>query len=216
MSQPKDCVLIMFGSFNPPTNGHAHLLAMAKAKIEENGYHVRKGFFVPTNGKYFNKHSLAADEKRVHMCRLYSIDNDWIDVEPFETEQKDWTRCAVTLQHVQEKSPDCRVFVVCGIDYVQRWNEPCWDEADCLKILKDYGIIVARRQETLENLVSQVKYLQGEGRLDNVYMLDQNVLSEVSSTVVRDLYTHGKYVVGLVPHEVDKYIRENNLYPEQK
>lgn len=204
----------MFGSFNPPTNGHAHLLAMARCKVEESGYEVVKGFFVPTNGKYFNKHGLAADERRVEMCRMYSIGNDWIDVEPFETEQKEWQRCIVTLEHVQSKFPTCRVFVVCGIDYVQRWNQPCWDEADCLRILKDFGIIVARRQESLDSLVDEVPYLQGEGRLDNFFMLDQNVLSEVSSTVVRGLYSAGKQVIGLVPHEVDKYIRENNLYPK--
>ncbi|EAY20436.1 hypothetical protein TVAG_110480 [Trichomonas vaginalis G3] len=208
----KKCVLAMFGSFNPPTNGHAYLLSMARKRIEKEGYQVVKGFFIPTHGGYKEKSGLAEAHHRAAMCGLFNLGNNWIDVEPYETLQKTWSRVVVTLQHISEKFPDCRVFVVCGIDFVQRWNQPCWEEADCLKILHDYGIIIARRQESLDNLIEEVPYLQGEHKLDNFYEMNENILSEVSSTFVRGLLAEGAPINGLVPHEVINYIEQNGLY----
>lgn len=208
----KKCVLALFGSFNPPTNGHAYLLSMGRKRIEKEGYTVVKGLFIPTHGGYKEKSGLAEAKNRVEMCKMFANGNDWIDCDPFETQQKTWTRVVVTLQHIKDTYPDCRVFIVCGIDFVQRWNQPCWEEADCLNILQNYGIIIARRQEKLDNLINEVPYLQGEHKLDNFYEMNENILSEVSSTFVRNLLKEEAPINGLVPHEVIKYIEENGLY----
>lgn len=209
----KKAVLAMFGCFNPPTNGHINLLSIARDKLEENDYDVVKGLFIPTHGGYALKQGLASAEQRVEMCRLASQSyDDWMGVEDFETKQPSWVRVVVTLEHLQSKYPDCRIFIACGVDFVQKWAQPCWEEADCLKILKDFGVCMAPRTETLEGIVDEVSYLQGENRLDNVYMLETNIMAAVCSTYVRDQIRGGKNAAGLLTPSVEKYVRENKLY----
>lgn len=208
----KKAVLAMFGCFNPPTNGHLQLLAIARNTLEEKGYTVVKGLFVPTHGGYMLKHGMCSGKQRVEMCRLASKASfGWIDVDPFETEQESWTRVVVSLAHIQSLYPDCRIFIACGIDFVQRWNDPIWAEEDCRKILSDYGLCIASRDGAdLNESFKNIKYINDN--TENVFQIGYNILSMVNSTYVRERIEQNKLVTGLLCPFVEEYIVENKLY----
>ena len=94
------CVLVMNGSFNPPTVAHLSLLAMSRNAIEDKGYVVVKALFVPTHGGY-DKPGLANPIQRVEMCRLTANDADWIDVELHDKQLEKWSCVVETLKFIQ-------------------------------------------------------------------------------------------------------------------
>ena len=207
--ESKKCVLVMNGSFNPPTVAHLSLLSMARNRIEEEGYTVVKGLFVPTHGGY-DKPGLANPKQRVHMCALTAAVTDWIDVEPHDTEQEHWCPVVETLAYIQSKFPDCRLFFVCGADLVYRWNEPVWPPEQVTKIVTEYGVIAASRLDGIETIVSKVPVLKGKEQ--HLHLITVNPLSEVSSTIFRDLLKHGKLATGMIIPDVERYLNENHIY----
>lgn len=203
------CVLVMNGSFNPPTAGHVHMLAMARNKAEELGYKIVKGIMVPTHGAY-GKPGLADPDQRMEMCRLAVNGIDWIEVEPHDTEQEAWTCVVDTLAFVQAKYPDTRLMFVCGSDLILRWNDPVWPPEQVTEILTKYGVMGASRLETVESIVARVPVL--EGKEEHIYMIGENPLSGLSSTQVRNLRSEGKCISGMVMPSVEAYILEKKLY----
>ena len=205
----KKCVLVMNGSFNPPTVAHLSLLTMARNKIEDEGYTVVRGLFVPTNGGY-DKPGLANPKQRVEMCRMTAAVTDWIDVEPHDTEQEKWCPVVETLAYIQKKYPDCRLFFVCGADLVLRWNEPVWPPEQVTEIVTKYGVIAASRLEGIEAIIAKVPVLKGKEEF--IHLITFNPLSEVSSTVVRNLLKEHKLVTGMLIPDVEKYVTDNHIY----
>lgn len=205
----KNCVLCLFGSFNPPTVGHINLLSMAKNLIEDHGYKVKKGLLIPTHGGY-DKPGLANPVQRVEMCKLTTSIAPWADVEPHDTQQPQWQRAVVTLAYVQSVYPDCRIFFVCGADLVLRWNQDIWPDEDVIEIVTKYGVIMSSRNETIDSVVSQVNVLKG--REQYLYLLKENPMDGVSSTLVRNLIHQNKDITGLLVYECEKYVIEQNLY----
>jgi nicotinate-nucleotide adenylyltransferase len=199
----------MNGSFNPPTMGHLNLLAMARNTIEDSGFTVVKGLFVPTHGAY-GKSGLADPEQRVEMCRLTAALADWVDVEPHDTLQEKWSFVVDTLAFIQTKYPDFRLFFVCGADLVLRWNDPVWPPEQVIEILTKYGVLVASRDGSIKDITEKVPILRG--RESNLFLIESNPMGDVSSTLVRTLIGKGKQICGLIAPDVEKMLRNQRLY----
>lgn len=204
----KKCVCVMSGSFSPPTFAHLHILTLAKAHLEENGYTVVKGLFLPTNSQY-PKPGLAPAPDRVEMCKLLSKEDEWVDVDPFDTLQPKWVDLLTSLRHIQGDYPDCRIFFVCGADLVLRWNEAVWPPDEVRTILDDFGVCMASRTDAIESIVSRVPVL--ENHLQNVFMIPDNLLNEVSSTHVREFIAKGRSTAGLIPKAIRDYLISKHL-----
>jgi nicotinate (nicotinamide) nucleotide adenylyltransferase len=220
----KEAVLVLNGSFNPPTTAHLALLAMARNTIENQGYTVIKGLFVPTHGGY-PKPGLADADQRVTMCHLTAStslniqellpdgqtwSSGWVEVEPHDTQQEKWCRVVDTLAYIQTRFPNARLFFVCGSDLVLRWNEPVWPPEQVREIVTKYGVVVAGRKEAVSEVIARVPVLKGLE--SGIFPINGNPMDLVSSTLVRDDLAGGKEISGLVVPEVEQYIREKNLY----
>ena len=203
------CVLVLSGSFNPPTNAHLSLLSMARNAVEEKGYQVVKAKFVPTHGSY-DKPGLANSKQRLDMCKLTCKDSDWIEADSFEVDQPQWTDCLTSLKHQQSLYPDCKIFYVCGSDLVLRWNNPIWPEQEVIEILTDFGIVMFSRNTNVDQISNEVPVLKN--RTQNVVPVTSNPMYEISSTLVRDLIKSGKHATGFIAPLVENYIFENSLY----
>jgi nicotinate (nicotinamide) nucleotide adenylyltransferase len=203
------CVLVLTGSFNPPTVAHINLLAMARNFIEDRGYRVVKGLLVPTHAGY-SKPGLAQAEQRIEMCRLCSYWTKWIEVDPWDTQQAEWPNVVTTLAAIQSRFPDCRIFFVCGSDLVSRWSDPVWPPEEVMEIVTKYGVIVAERNIVSTEILKTVPVLQGKD--DLIFCFETNPLTDVSSTLVRQLLEKGKQICGLLTPEVEKFVRENHIY----
>ena len=209
MSTKQTAVLVLSGSFNPPTNAHISLLTLARRCLEDRGFIVVCGRLVPTHGAY-SKPGLASSAHRVAMCRLCVDGCDWLDVDSFEVDQPSWTDCLTSLRHQQGLFPGARVFYICGSDLVMRWNEPVWPDEEVIEILNEFGVCVFARNLDINEIAEMVPILKG--RLQNVVLAPENPMSGVSSTLVREMIKKKMRITGLVPVKVENYIRENDVY----
>ncbi|XP_034295346.1 retinol-binding protein 2-like isoform X3 [Pantherophis guttatus] len=92
-------ILLACGSFNPITNMHMRLFELARDHLHQTGkYHVIEGIISPVSDNY-GKQGLVAAKHRIAMVRLAVETSDWIRVDPWESEQSQWTETLIVLRH---------------------------------------------------------------------------------------------------------------------
>ncbi|KAG8505593.1 Nicotinamide/nicotinic acid mononucleotide adenylyltransferase 1, partial [Galemys pyrenaicus] len=102
-SAKTEVVLLACGSFNPITNMHLRLFELAKDHMNGTGkYRVVKGIISPVSDAY-RKKGLIAAHHRVIMAELATKSSTWVEVDTWESLQKEWTETAKVLRHHQEK-----------------------------------------------------------------------------------------------------------------
>lgn len=102
-SEKTDVVLLACGSFNPITNMHLRLFELAKDYMNGTGkYRVIKGIISPV-GDAYKKKGLISAHHRVIMAELATKNSEWVEVDTWESLQKDWVETAKVLRHHQEK-----------------------------------------------------------------------------------------------------------------
>ncbi|XP_054840202.1 retinol-binding protein 1 isoform X2 [Eublepharis macularius] len=91
--------LLACGSFNPITNMHMRLFELARDHFHQAGkYQVTEGIISPVNDKY-GKQGLASAKHRLEMARLALETSEWIRVDPWESEQEQWSETVKVLRH---------------------------------------------------------------------------------------------------------------------
>ncbi|XP_006914435.1 nicotinamide/nicotinic acid mononucleotide adenylyltransferase 1 isoform X1 [Pteropus alecto] len=102
-SEKTDVVLLACGSFNPITNMHLRLFELAKDYMNGTGkYRVIKGIISPV-GDAYKKKGLISAHHRVIMAELATKNSEWVEVDTWESLQKDWVETAKVLRHHQQK-----------------------------------------------------------------------------------------------------------------
>ncbi|XP_074070992.1 nicotinamide/nicotinic acid mononucleotide adenylyltransferase 3 isoform X4 [Macrotis lagotis] len=92
-------ILLACGSFNPITNMHLRLFEVARDHLHQTGmYQVIEGIISPVNDNY-GKKDLAAAKHRVAMVQLALQTSNWIRVDQWESEQKEWIETVKVLRH---------------------------------------------------------------------------------------------------------------------
>lgn len=179
--------------------------------MNNQNYNVKSVIFIPASGGYESrKPGLIDAQFRLTMCRMIADEYDFIDVDSVEADKTEWTRTIDTLQYLSNKYPNTRILLVCGIDTVDVF-ETQWREPDIIRILNEFGLIVLPRNGVhITNIESHCKYLIG--RTENVYVVESNPLSEVSSSLVRERLSNKNHISGLVLKSVEDYIYRNHLY----
>nr|XP_006642155.2 PREDICTED: nicotinamide/nicotinic acid mononucleotide adenylyltransferase 1 [Lepisosteus oculatus] len=96
-------VLLACGSFNPITNMHLRMFELARDYLHETGnYKVVKGIISPV-GDGYKKKGLIEAQHRVAMATLAVEGSDWVEVDPWESEQTEWVETAKVLRHHHEE-----------------------------------------------------------------------------------------------------------------
>lgn len=102
-SEKTDVVLLACGSFNPVTNMHLRLFELAKDYLNGTGkYRVIKGIISPV-GDAYKKKGLISAHHRVIMAELATKNSEWVEVDTWESLQKDWVETAKVLRYHQKK-----------------------------------------------------------------------------------------------------------------
>lgn len=162
------------------------------------------------------------------MCQL-AIDkaSNWLMVDTWEAEKKDYQPTAKVLDHfdyeinVLRKGIDTgdgtrkpvRIALLAGADLIQTMSTPgVWSEKDLDHILGRYGTFIIERSGTDidEALASLHNYR------DNIYVIQQLIQNDVSSTKIRLFLRRGMSVQYLIPAPVVEYIEQNHLYRDDQ
>lgn len=194
----KNKILIFGGTFNPIHNGH---LILAENSINEEGFD--KVVFIPTMNPYY-KDTLDFDT-RLKMLKMAIKDNDKFAYSSIEKKYNLEGKLYLILEKISKLSDD-DVTILIGSDSLM--NLDWWYKID--KILKKYKILVLRRDdedEAIEMKINEYKEKYGA----HIKVLN-NKRVEISSSMIREMIKEGKSIKYLVTNEVEKFIKDENLY----
>ncbi|XP_053164334.1 nicotinamide/nicotinic acid mononucleotide adenylyltransferase 3 isoform X18 [Hemicordylus capensis] len=97
-------VLLACGSFNPITNMHMRLFELARDHLHQTGkYRVIGGIISPVSDDY-GKQGLAAAKHRIKMAQFALETSEWIRVDPWESEQGQWSETVTVLSYSGTKT----------------------------------------------------------------------------------------------------------------
>lgn len=194
----KNKILVFGGTFNPIHNGH---LILAENSINEEGFD--KVVFIPTMNPYY-KDTLDFDT-RLKMLKMAIKDNDKFAYSSIEKKYNLEGKLYLILEKISKLSDD-DVTILIGSDSLM--NLDWWYKID--EILKKYKIIVLKRDdedEAIEMKINEYKEKYGA----HIKVLN-NKRVEISSSMIREMIKEGKSIKYLVTDEVEKFIKDENLY----
>lgn len=219
-------LLVACGSFSPITFLHLRMFVMAADYVKHNTqFELIGGYLSPVSDAY-KKQGLAAAEHRVNMCKL-AIDkaSKRLMVDTWEAESTEYKPTAEVLDHFDHEinvvgkgveaengqRKQVRIALLAGADLIQTMSQPgVWAEEDLEHILGKYGSFIVERSGTDidEALASLQSYR------DNIYVIQQLIQNDVSSTKIRLFLKRGMSVQYLIPAPVVEYIEQNHLFGE--
>lgn len=194
---------IMGGTFNPIHL--AHLQMAREAVIQEE---LDQVLFMPSkNPPHKRGENILSGEHRAAMVRLAVEGEDRFIFSDYELRREGITYTAETLEQLQKQFPLNRYYFIMGGDsffQLESWYQPqeIMERAVILALNRD-GI----QQEKMEQQAEKLRTLyQAAVRIIRMEPMD------ISSSIIRDRISRGLAIEGLVPPEVEHYIRENQLY----
>ncbi|MCJ1301950.1 hypothetical protein MMC08_004751 [Hypocenomyce scalaris] len=219
-------LLVACGSFSPITYLHLRMFEMAADYVKFNtDFELVGGYLSPVSDAY-KKAGLASAEHRLRMCHI-AVDqtSNWLMVDPWEAVQKQYQPTAIVLDHFQHEintvlggvetrdgeRKNVRVALLAGADLIQTMSTPgVWSDKDLDHILRQYGTFIVERTGTdIDEALASLQTWK-----DNIYVIQQLIQNDVSSTKIRLFLRREMSVQYLVPAPVIQYIEEHGLYEE--
>ena len=160
------------------------------------------------------------------MCQV-AVDqtSDWLMVDTWEAQKKDYQPTAVVLDHFDHeinvvrrgiKTQDgrhkpVRIALLAGADLIQTMSTPgVWSEKDLDHILGRYGTFIVERHGTdIDDALASLQQWK-----DNIYVIQQLIQNDVSSTKIRLFLKRDMSVQYLIPAPVIEYIQYHDLYAD--
>lgn len=198
----KKILAIFGGSFNPPLNSHFLLAEQIYNELEN----VEKVIFLPVSSKYA-KSGLLSNEHRYNMIKLITDKNEHFELSDIELIQEEQLNTIETLELLQKEYPNNILYFVIGTDNLKEIST--WNKSE--ELVSKFKILVLERgndkfDEIINNDNFLVKYKE------SFVLLKENIRTNLSSTFVRKSIKEGKSIKYLIPDEILKYIKDNNLY----
>ena len=149
----KKHIVVMGGSFNPPTIAHLKLIQSAM-----NSMGSERGYLVPVSHAYLKRKMVRAGsgnlciptENRLQMLRAMIAQDARIRVYEGEINES-FALTTRTMERIQEKHPDSRIWFVAGedkLDLIASLTKK-------YQFLPRFGAVVFARGGNLENLISE-------------------------------------------------------------
>lgn len=194
---------ILGGTFDPIHFGHLAIAEEARHRLE-----LSRVVFVPAGQPWLKvNREITPAEHRKKMIELAISGKPYFELSTVEIERQGPSYTVDTLYDLQKNlGMKVKLFLILGWDSLNelpKWHNP----ADLLKICR----LVAFTRTTsnppnLESLEVSVP-----GVKNSTVLLDMKPV-DISSTDIRMRVTKGLSIRGLVPDQVEKYIREHKLY----
>ena len=195
--------IVMYGGcFNPPLNSH---FTLAEQLINEYDQ-IDKVVFVPVNSKY-QKAGLISNIHRYKMLQLVCSENEKMEVSKIELESKRPMYTIETLKELKKIYPNNEIALAIGSDNLKELD--LWHKAE--ELIKNFKIyVISRDKDNIEDIIENHKLLK-ENK-SSFIKAKNNIISNLSSTYVREKLKNNKSIRYLTADKVIKYIKENNIY----
>lgn len=190
----------MGGTFNPVHTEHVMIAKSAAEELALDKLIVMSTFISP------HKTAQAVEPRhRLQMLKLAFKDCDKIEVSDYEIEKQGKSYTYLTVEHFKEKE-NCKLFFIVGGDMLVNFKTWRYPE----RILKACDLAVFSRDEFFADFQKEREYfIKTFGK--DFYKLSY-AGKDVSSTKIRTYSEFNLSLNGLVPKDVEDYIKENRLY----
>ena len=139
-----ETIVVMGGSFNPPTIAHQKLLVSAVEQMRAD-----RGIFVPSSHTYVSikmrraKHpkEVLSEQVRLEMLQAIADDDPRLEVEDCEFYRTEKGYTYESMETVQQKHPDAQLFFLAGgdkVSVISRWHR-------IREFLDRFQILIVRR-----------------------------------------------------------------------
>ena len=200
--EDKKILAIFGGSFNPPLNSHFLLAEQIFNELEN----IEKVIFLPVSSNYA-KSGLLSNEHRFNMLKLITDKNDHFELSSIEIDQNEQLNTIETLELLQKQYPNKVLYFVIGTDNLKEIS--IWNKAD--ELVSRFKILVLERgNDDFNKIINNDEFLIKHK--DSFILLKDTIKTDLSSTYARKNLKEGKSIRYLIPDEILKYIRDNNLY----
>ena len=210
-------IVVLGGSFNPPTVAHYKLMQTAVDAIGAD-----KGIFVPTANKYvlrkLKKQDRAGDtlsnEIRIKMLESFCSMDSRFEVSTYQTDMEEDTgkigRDYYVLEFLQKKYPEAEIYFLVGSDKL--FIIPHWHRATAF--VERFRILVALRgEDNLEKIKEERPFIAEHWDSFEVFPMPEEI-KEISSSAFREkLHNGDKSAKELVTDEVWNILNENGRIP---
>lgn len=194
---------ILGGTFNPIHCGHLYLAesAMKAASLDE-------VLFIPSGVSYMkDQREILSPVDRMEMVKLAISNYPNFNTSSIEINKAGNSYSYETILELKEQYHDVDFFFLTGADTL--FSIESWKNPDV--IFREAAILAAYRVGvSLEALQQQIIYLQKKYAADISLTAVTHV--DISSTDIRHLVKNGASIKGLVPFEVEHYIKQHCFY----
>jgi len=184
------------GTFDPPHVGHLLVANDAREALE-----LDRLIFVPAGSQPFKVDTppVATGQDRLEMVRLAVADDANYAVDDAEINRKGLSFTVDTLEHLSERNPAARLFLLMGEDVLagfEKWRSPARIRELATLVVVSRGGLAGSVADPATSAVLRVS----TRRVD------------VSSTEIRERRRAGKSIKGFVPESVERFIDVRGLY----
>ncbi|UCH51119.1 MAG: nicotinate-nucleotide adenylyltransferase [Chloroflexota bacterium] len=198
---------VLGGTFDPIHSGHLVIAEEARLRLK-----LARVLFVPARQQWLKTgREIAPATHRIEMVKLAIANNPYFEVSTVETDRPGPSYSVETMAILQQRlGAEVKIFFVVGWDSLAEL--PQWKEPDGLIQLCKL-VAVTRPGFNRPDLKALESFVPGVTR--SVVWLDIAPV-DISSSDIRYRVAQGLSIKGLVPDEVESYIKERKLYREQK
>jgi len=202
----KPVLVVLNGSFNPPTLGHLTLLKRAMAAVG-----AERGLFLPASDEYVRRKQAKANEsvvfpaeKRVAMLEAMCAGDASLGVSRVDI-GTDAPMTYDSLCKIAALEPSYDVVLAVGADKIKKI--PRWNKSK--NLLKEFGLVVSSRgNERVDELIDESKIANElKAAIRATFEIDGEV-ADVSSSEVRRLFAAGQDYVGLLHLDAARIVGE--------
>lgn len=196
-------IAILGGAFDPPHLGHLIVAEQIRQYLK-----LDEVWLMPVFSHPFNK-DLSPAPQRLEMTKL--VETKYIKTSDFEIRRNEISYTIDTLELLKKEKPNNIFYWCIGSDMLkdfQKWKD--WQQ-----LIKSHNIIVYPRGTGVLDLEKHVEESFALDPLPNnitVISGQDVVISNISSTLVRNRIQNKKSIKYVVPDNIISYIEKNNLY----
>lgn len=193
-------IVLFGGTFDPVTVEH---IAVVRSLLSEG---FTKVIIVPTYAPPHKNRSTTKVSDRLNMLKLCFNNFDGVEISDYEINQKRVVYSYETVQYFSALYG--RIYFAMGTDMLATFSE--WRNPEIIAKLAQ--IVLIKRQGGGDNTTAIQNFKQKYGNLIEVGYEGK----DVSSTEVRTFYKLNLPLDGLVTSEVEKYIKDNDIYKKDR
>lgn len=201
-------IAILGGSFDPPHLGHLFIAQQVKENLSMDQIWLMPLYQKTHQDKVFQK-EMIEPEQRLEMTKL--LENEFIKVSDFEIKHNQENYTLTTLQKLQHLHPEHTFYWITGSDQLASFQKYYkWQE-----LVATQNLIIFPREHMLDHIEEKVKdafNLKTIPQNVNVLHNKNLVLTNISSSKIRERVKDQLPISLFVPEAVEEYIKKNNLY----